>query len=1362
MNSGNKWKNRIYSNKGRTLIDCGIIAFFAVIIFRNFIFSSGWPSGGDTLGWISREYLFGHDFRWLHIWHPYSFGFVEGINSIDFFFMLINLVFQNGAVTVKVFMFSTFIVAGFSMYGFAYHYTRNNLAALCAALVYTLNQWFFTQFTEGHLGILFGYALAPLLFLLLTRALKFGKIKDLTLFACGLTICLTGFNALSFVIYMFFLMLFIIVYLITPQNNFQFWNRTKRAFKVLMLSGIIFLSLSAFYILPFLNNARAPFYSSEFSYNVEESVIHSYENMLDAFVLRGVEHWGYLNIVDVTSEMSLQSIPVELIVFLIFLIAYSTVSVKTDRYTIFFFVSCLVSIFLAKGPSPPNESIFMWAWFNIPHFAVFRAASRFSMMTALSNAFFISVLVTILTGYIAKTRNPKKIETQLEISIKNSEKNTDKQTVSFKPLNLFFTKFTKFLHYSSKLLLILIILSGFFSCWFFFQNGLQVYDAPENLMTPYNWIANQPDEFKIVTVTRSPSEWELASDALTDYGSGGMLTSIGWGHDIGHDSAFIHDKPVLQDGGHTFKSRQLVSYLRFGVARKQLSDQLMSLLGTFDYKYIVLPDYASENIKTFFISQEGTKVVYNQSDNIILENINHNERIFSTTEYTIIVGGFKSFFSTSKIKSFNFNQNTFLFADQYENSNIFGESALENSGAILFDDSDLLDLVMLSSDDMNVIRAEQFALPSSNYSAYWGKSTPWEDQGVLAMGRYTVTTSGKNKVTIPFEVTENGDYEILIHLGFGNDRGKLAVHVDNIPITRLYPNADARTTLKWVNIDSLKLEKGKHEISFTNDGTGWNDIDAVAVVESSILEKQTKKIINQIQDYPGRLIHILSAFHTFSNQIPRGWYLTSVPYQGYVLETDSPLLALATNVTILRDGKYMFSICLAQEPNQGSPQLQVDNSTCDLRLISSNEKTQWYEAGPVFLNSSNHLVEIGASGKIAFDQLVIYSLEKDETSTILNELQVQTTEFGLNVSPKGKVYASSFEGDESSKLKETMANDGNLETRWASNPQNKTMPQWLQLDWETSQELTGVQVFFEQAYPKDYVIQSWNGTNWIEQINITDNSLLERFHNFTEPVNTQKLRIYMTSAPAYDMVSVWEFQAYTKPTVTKRVVIPQDGTYRVTLQLATGPEYGILKVIIDDKTTTISCNSANTETKLYETQPTYLKSGEQKITVSATGTTDLKELTLALNDDGDSGFLDDLFQAKIGPNISYSQINSGKYEAHIENNNEPFLLVFSESYHPMWKAYINDMEIASIPIYDIVNGFYINKTGTFTVTIYFTGQTYADTGIQITLISIVIISPILIIPSKKLEKIGNYIKQKSHRQKPQKEAQLEGGHPPLE
>jgi len=46
------------------------------------------------------------------------------------------------------------------------------------------------------------------------------------------------------------------------------------------------------------------------------------------------------------------------------------------------------------------------------------------------------------------------------------------------------------------------------------------------------------------------------------------------------------------------------------------------------------------------------------------------------------------------------------------------------------------------------------------------------------------------------------------------------------------------------------------------------------------------------------------------------------------------------------------------------------------------------------------------------------------------------------------------------------------------------------------------------------------------------------------------------------------------------------------------------------------------------------------------------------------------------PNITFKRTNPTRYQVKIENATEPFFLVFSESYHPDWKAYIEDKPLA--------------------------------------------------------------------------------------
>ena len=238
--------------------DLVIIFLVAAAVFRNFIFSPEWPASGDIMGYISREYLYGKDFRWLFVWRPNSFGYVEGVTLMDFFFMVLHFVAGNAATTAKVFAFSTFILAGFSMYAFGYHYSKKTLAALAGSLIYVLNPVYLTQLTEAHLDIMFSYALIPLIFLLLDKALETGKTRHAIATAVLVSIMVLGFHPQAVLIYGSFLLLFLVIKLI-PLHGFGLSLRDmKRYAKSIFTIGLVVLPLSASVWVPFVFNVRAP------------------------------------------------------------------------------------------------------------------------------------------------------------------------------------------------------------------------------------------------------------------------------------------------------------------------------------------------------------------------------------------------------------------------------------------------------------------------------------------------------------------------------------------------------------------------------------------------------------------------------------------------------------------------------------------------------------------------------------------------------------------------------------------------------------------------------------------------------------------------------------------------------------------------------------------------------------------------------------------------------------------------------------------------------------------------------------------------------------------------------------------------
>jgi len=1223
-------KKFVGSKFARVLIDFSLITFVAVIIFRNWIFTSEWPAGGDILGWISRSYILGGDMRWLNLWRPYSFGFVEGINSMDFFLALIYWSCGNAATTIKIFTFSSFLVAGFSMYAFAYRYSNNYLAALSASLIYTLNQWFFTQLTEGHVDIIFSYALFPVVLLLVDRGLRTYRTKDVLLTAMALSLLATGFHPEFVVIYGVFLVFFVLSHMLalTCAQAKNLHSSRKILTQKFVVIAVSFVLISSFWLIPFLLNIRSPYLSPTYRYPIEDAVQISYQNILDAFVLRAWEVWGYTQVIDLRSELGFPGFPVYALLLIIFSISIFTAFFHRDRYTIFFAFSTFISAIIAAGPNSPFESFFTWAWFNVPYFAVFRAASRWIAIAAFCHAFLVSVLVSLSTSYIKKVKTTHFQNVYFKKARLIEKKETPEVYVSAEVLNKAIKYLRRLLYYSACLLLILIFLSGFLSSFYFFSHGLQVYTPPKNYLKPYYWIANNPGDYKIVTVSNSPSEWLNLSYQESDFAHGGMLTTIGWGHDIGYDSSFIHDKPTLQDGGWNPFARDFVDYLRFHLARQSLTKNLPEMLGTLGYKFVVLPIYASDNIKTFFFNQEGVSTVFTNGS-VIFENKFFTPRIFAANQYVIVIGGLEAFSSLCTIDNFKLDKTGLIFANQVEP---FYNHILNDSDALVFVNSDIVDLIMLSLKEETIFEyASTYAAASLNHTKYWTNWPSWRTVGGFTLGRNTATTCGNNTMNIPFQISSVGTYDIWIRIGFADWRGELSVYVDETHVGKLRPSSNFWSKLIWLNLTRLELTSGQHIITLINDGTGWNDVDAIAVVNSTLFKQKSEEISNFLSKYQGRIIYLSEAESSFNYS--QAYSVYRFPYEGYTLKSEG--------------------------------------------------------------------------------------------------------DFYSNIAPFANAFASSTE---KIGMEPEYANDGRLDTRWSS---AKGMPQWLELDWPTTQEIVAVEIYFENAVARRYAIETWNGENWEHQVTVENYEEAQyQFINFSGPVKTDKLRIYVTEATEFESVSIEEIKAYPpaqKPVWSVKFEVPKEGEYSFALRLATGPDFGSVEIATENKTfPPFTCFNNSTTFTWYEvTVP--LNSGAHIINVTGTGKTMIDKAILYSRTLESNVSINSLFNTDTAqPDVSYEKVNPCKYIVHV-NSTKPFILIFSDSYHPLWKAYVDGVEISPIIAYSFVNGFFINKTGQFDIIIYFKGQTYADIGLKISAISLIVTLAILLTPSNMLKKIEEKI-----------------------
>jgi hypothetical protein len=175
-------------------------------------------------------------------------------------------------------------------------------------------------------------------------------------------------------------------------------------------------------------------------------------------------------------------------------------------------------------------------------------------------------------------------------------------------------------------------------------------------------------------------------------------------------------------------------------------------------------------------------------------------------------------------------------------------------------------------------------------------------------------------------------------------------------------------------------------------------------------------------------------------------------------------------------------------------------------------------------------------------------------------------------------------------------------------------------------------------------------------------------------------------------------------------------------------------------------NASSTLNWLYSNNTFLLKRGTYELKVYSDSKTDLDSIIVysvnsshGLNHSTQATSLEDVFSPQSSPPaqiVDYKKINPTKYILDIKNATRPYTISFAESYDPMWIAYSdtnnkdsnvqngNDnshFKTSSIPLYSIVNGFFVNKTGDYTLIIEYKPQNWFIQGGIVSIITVIAI-----------------------------------------
>jgi hypothetical protein len=145
--------------------------------------------------------------------------------------------------------------------------------------------------------------------------------------------------------------------------------------------------------------------------------------------------------------------------------------------------------------------------------------------------------------------------------------------------------------------------------------------------------------------------------------------------------------------------------------------------------------------------------------------------------------------------------------------------------------------------------------------------------------------------------------------------------------------------------------------------------------------------------------------------------------------------------------------------------------------------------------------------------------------------------------------------------------------------------------------------------------------------------------------------------------------------------------------------------------------------------PVQLDEGSVPIHIQAAGTAVVDAFILYTN--SAAATPDALFEETSPPaEISYEQIDPTRYRVRVRAE-RPFVLALAETYDPLWVALGPDLQVASVPLYGVINGFFLDCIGTCEINVEYQAQQGARFGKLLTSAVVIGIGSLVLLMHRK-------------------------------
>ncbi len=800
--------------------------FIAMLIFSALTASIFWRyfqgtylAGSDAMGPFADVEMMKVESSYFSSWRDITalgyLNFPSPVLSV-FFYLTTGVMNADVVLLWKVMLIAAFWLTGILMFHCAYQITGSYLGSLMAGLVYALNQVFLSQVTEVHHYFILGYALFPLLFLMIYRTMEGQIHRGLILLPLLAITYGTISSPHTVLITGIFLLLFILTYAIFLGRS----SRRDHRYGLLLGAVCVLIMVLPMVLMKYSGGGSS---TLDIHYSIEEAGAYSSYSIYHSLILASTENtfiqgatggvWTY------PPELMVLGLAIALIVPTI---AFLSIWIHSRRALILsLLLPSLLFIFLAKGPNPPLGEVFTFLFSNVPIMDSIRVYSRLHLLTGFAYALLIALVLA----------------------------NLDDLRSNIPDLKGWVQRAARILLRRKVLVLLIVVAMLLPSSALFLSDEPRSFDLPSEYAEPYLWLRDQDGNFRVLNLPYQQVYYTAEGEIVDGYPSTMTL-------DVGMYSTLISNKPYA----YGVETQDYWSFLGSTLEERRFGyQQLAQVLGGMaSVRYVVSQVQTSAVEEDLFASLEGLTLKQSfPGGSDIYENSQWAAQIHAVDRMCLLVGTRADIPTALGLGVLNLTTDGILLIDQVSSLKEL-DNYLDQVDLVVLGDASLLGLAAGLSwpEAYTVDLAELANSHSTQTERAWVRSSVNYSSGVSS--KLTADTSGANSLEVSMTAEEAGSYDLLLSLVKGPEAGQLKLTIDDKNVTELFPYAPYLNE-EWVRIGGLNLTKGQHTVTISSDGSGNCSLGQLTLVPHQEVDDRLSALNQMLGNHTASVIYMAGA-----------------------------------------------------------------------------------------------------------------------------------------------------------------------------------------------------------------------------------------------------------------------------------------------------------------------------------------------------------------------------------------------------------------------------------------------------------------------------------------------------------------------